>query len=57
MAYRVACDMPFKIKAIASFESNMQQCKNEVITMQTDMLIKDPVHDNIIKAWKFFMLH
>lgn len=62
LAYRLACNIPFKIAAVSPFVSNMPeltaQCKAESSVAVTGTVSNEnPSHTDIAQAWKFFMEH
>lgn len=59
-AYRLACDIPFKIAAISPYilQEVVTKCKADpsVAVMNTNNK-ENPDRNDVIDAWKFFMLH
>lgn len=63
LAYRLSCDIPAKVTAIAPFISNPEEaatkCNSDksVAIMNTNQTDKNPDQNNIAEAWNFFMTH
>jgi poly(3-hydroxybutyrate) depolymerase len=59
LAYRLTCDIPFKITAIAPFVKSgvMPKCPgNEFVAITTiNQSTEAPGRNDIIEAWRFFM--